>query len=237
MISLRNISVKFGETFAVQDVSVAAEPGEFIALVGPNGSGKSSFLKSAAGLIPHEGSSNLASNRRIRAKQLAYLAQNATASGEHKIQNIVALGRTPHIGSLSRLTDVDSQIVKAAMEKCGVTKFKDRVFKTLSGGEQTRVHLARTLATDTALLLADEPVTALDPYYQLSVMEVLREASNEGTTVIAALHDLSLARKFCDRVWVMNSGRLVADGPPDETLTPKVLREVFRITPEGEIAR
>lgn len=236
MITLNNISVKFGATIAVAEVTVAAEAGEFIALVGPNGSGKSSLLKSMAGLIPHKGSTNLTNNRRARAKEIAYLAQDASASGNHKIYDIVALGRTPHFGALSRLTEIDRAIIDASLAKCGISAFADRPFKTLSGGERTRVHLARTLATDTQLLLADEPITALDPYYQLSVMQVLRDEAHSGTTVIAALHDLSLARRFCDRIWVMDSGQLVADGTPDKTLTPEVLRDVFRITPEGGIA-
>lgn len=237
MITLRNISVKFGGKLAVRDVSAVASEGKFIALVGPNGSGKSSLLKAMAGLIPHDGLTNLPSDRRDRAKNLSYLAQNAVAPDDHKVRDIVALGRTPYIGRLARISKADQSAVESAMQKCGISDFADRTFKTLSGGEKTRVHLARTIATDAPLLLADEPVTALDPYYQLSVMEVLRDASREGTTVIAALHDLALARRFCDRVWVMSDGRLVADGNPDKTLTPEILRNVFRITRDGNIAR
>ena len=237
MITLRNISVKFGGKLAIRDVSAAASEGEFIALVGPNGSGKSSLLKAMAGLIPHEGSTNLPSDRRDRARNLSYLAQKAVAPDDHKVRDIVALGRTPHIGRLARISKADQSAVESAMQKCGISDFADRTFKTLSGGEKTRVHLARTITTDAPLLLADEPVTALDPYSQLSVMEVLRDASREGTTVIAALHDLALAGRFCDRVWVMSEGHLVADGTPNEILTPEILRDVFRITRDGNIAR
>ncbi len=237
MITFNNISVQLGTKKAVNNVSATAKSGELIALVGPNGSGKSSLIKAISALIPHTGSTNLPQNRRARSKQLAYLAQNVTAPRHHLVRDIVALGRTPHIGSLSQLSKTDVTKVEAAMQACGILDFSNRIFGELSGGEQTRVHLARTLATEAALLLADEPITALDPYYQLSVMGILRRTADQGTTIIAALHDLSMAKKFCDQVWVMNKGDLVAQGTPNETLTPEVLRDVFRITPGGEIAR
>ncbi len=235
MITLSEISVQFDGKTVVQDVSATAKPGEFIALVGPNGSGKSSLLKAIAGLVPHTGSTNLPKDHRTRAKQLAYLAQTVTAPHRHLVRNIVTLGRTPHIGGLSTLGERDKNAVTMAMTQAGVTEFADRMFGTLSGGEQTRVHLARALSTQAPLLLADEPITALDPYYQLSVMQVLREAAQQGTTVIAALHDLSLAERFCDRIWVMNTGRLVANDTSSRALTAEILRDVFRITPDGQI--
>lgn len=236
MIKLDNICVTYGSSNVVKNVSAETGQSEFIALVGPNGSGKSSLLKAIAGILPHGGFTNLSTDRRRRAKQLSYLSQNASASENHVVRDIVALGRTPYARTFSKLTKGDLNAVNTAMEKCGIINFADRPFGELSGGEQTRVHLARALATEAPLLLADEPVTALDPYYQLSVMTVLKDTAKSGKTVIAALHDLSLAKRFCDRIWVMNNGCLISEGVPTEALSEQVLRDVFRLTKEGEIA-
>lgn len=236
MIAIENITVRFGEKTVVQDVTATANSGNFIALVGPNGSGKSSLLKAIAGLIPHDGTTNLPIGRNQRATSLSYLAQTATAPERRSVKDIIALGRTPHIGALGRLSSADQDIIAGVIERCNLQGFETRLYGELSGGEQTRVHLARTLATQAPCLLADEPITALDPYYQLSILEILRETARQGTTVIAALHDLKLAERFSDQIWVMNSGQLVANNKSDQTLTPDLLRDVFRITADGNIA-
>ena len=236
MIELKNISMSYGTHPIVKDVSVTAKAGDFIALVGPNGSGKSSLLKSIAGLLPHDGTTNLSTDRRVRAKQLAYLAQNSSAPLTRTVRDIVSLGRTPHIGTFKKLRPSDQNIIEKALKDCGIHPFADRQFGTLSGGEQSRVHLARALATGAPLLLVDEPITALDPYYQLFILDVLRKAARNGTTVIMAIHDLTLATKFCDRAWVMQAGELVADGSAREALSEAVLKDVFLITPDGNIA-
>jgi len=234
MIELQNITVRYGDTSVVQNVSSEAKAGEFIALVGPNGSGKSSLLKAIAGLTPHEGSSSLPKNPRARAKALSYLAQNSTAPDQRSVKDIIALGRTPFLGLLSKLSEPDVAAIQRAAKSCEIEPLLERSFGTLSGGEKMRVHLARSLATQAPALLADEPITALDPYYQISVMKILRETANRGTTIIAALHDLNYANRFADRIWVMQDGRLVSDDSPDKALNAEVLRDVFRITPEGE---
>jgi len=233
MLELNNISVDYGDQTVVDGVSVIAQTGSFIALVGPNGSGKSSLLKAVAGLVSHKGTTNLPTKLSLRAKSLAYLAQNATAPALRRVSDIVALGRTPHMGSLSRLSVTDADIVSNALDQCDISDFADRPFGTLSGGEQMRVHLARTLATQAPLLLADEPVTALDPYYQLSVMDVLKTYAANGQTVITALHDLDLACRYADRVWVMRDGKIVKNDKPAKALDAETLAQVFRITPDG----
>lgn len=236
MIELKNITVKYGSKTVVENVSAVAAPGQFIVLVGPNGSGKSSLLKAAAGLIPYEGSTSLPAPRRDRAKALSYLAQNSTAPAHRIVEDIIALGRTPFLGPFSKMSEPDVQAVKAAAEACDTAVFFGRKFGTLSGGEKVRVHLSRALATRAPLLLADEPTTALDPYFQISVMNILRQSAASGTTVIAALHDLKLAETFADRIWVMDSGKLVANESASQALTVDVLKRVFRITPQGELA-
>ena len=235
MIELRNISVQYGQTPAVHEVSAHAKPGEFIALVGPNGSGKSSLIKAAAGLLPHTGTTSLPQKHGARARAMSYLAQNSTAPDQRKVKDIIALGRTPYLGLLSKLSDADKAGIQSAAKACEIEPLLERAFGTLSGGEKMRVHLGRALATQAPILLADEPITALDPYYQISAMKILREAADTGTTIIAALHDLTYAKRFADRIWVMQNGKLVADTTAVDALSADILREVFRITPNGEI--
>ena len=236
MMELTNISVSYGEKTVVKDVSATVEAGQFIALVGPNGSGKSSLLKAIAGLLPHDGMTSLPANRRERAKHLAYLAQNSTAPSARLVEDIIALGRTPFVGPFAKLSDADKSAIKAAASACDIESFFGREFGALSGGEQMRVHLSRALATQAPILLADEPLSGLDPYYQISILNILRETAAKGTIVIAALHDLKLAQRFADQIWVLNEGHFVANAPATSALTPGILRDVFRITPDGNIA-
>jgi len=234
MIELRNISVQYGEAPAVHEVSANAKPGEFIALVGPNGSGKSSLIKAAAGLLPHTGTTSLPQKPGERARALSYLAQNSTAPEQRKVDDIIALGRTPYLGLLSKLSNADKAAIQSAAKSCEIEPLLERAFGTLSGGEKMRVHLARALATQAPILLADEPITALDPYYQISALKILREAADTGTIIITALHNLAYAKRFADRIWVLNGGKLVVDAAADKALSAETLRDVFRITPNGE---
>lgn len=235
MIELKNISVRYGNKTVVEDVSATAGSGQLIALVGPNGSGKSSLLKAIAGLVPHDGTTSLPTDRRDRAKQISYLAQNSTAPDSRTVEDIIALGRTPFLGALAKLNDDDQEAINKAARTCETAVFFGRKFGTLSGGEKMRVHLSRALATQAPVLLADEPTTALDPYYQISTLNILRKSADAGTTTIIALHDLKLAERFADKIWVMNSGQLVANTVAESALTETILRDVFRMTADGQI--
>lgn len=234
MMELHDISVSYGLSRVVQNVSAKVNSGEFIALVGPNGSGKSSLLKAIVGLLPFEGSTSLPPSPRARAKTISYLAQNSTAPDHRTVKDIIALGRTPYLGLFSKLTAVDEAAIESAAKSCEIEALLGRPFGTLSGGEKMRVHLGRALATQGKILIADEPITALDPYYQISVMKILRESADSGTILIAALHDLTYAKRFADRIWVMKEGKIVSDNRPKEALSPEILRDVFRISPEGD---
>lgn len=233
-MELKNITVSYRDKVVVENVSAMADSGQFIALVGPNGSGKSSLLKAIIGLVPHEGNTSLPKDRKMRAKQISYLAQNSTAPAGRKVKDIIALGRTPFIGQLANLNETDMLAIQAAANACETEAFLDRKFGTLSGGEKMRVHLSRALATQAPVLLADEPTTALDPYYQISAMNILRKTADAGTTVIVALHDLKLAERFADQIWVMKSGRLVANESAELALSESILRDVFRVTADGQ---
>ena len=236
MIELKNISVRYGDRTVVDKVSAIAGSGQFIALVGPNGSGKSSLLKAVAGLLPFDGTTSLPAARKERAKQLSYLAQNCTAPETRIVEDIITLGRSPYLGPLSKLNETDRRAVEAAAKACETYNFFGRTFGSLSGGERMRVHLSRALATDAPLLLADEPTTALDPYYQISLMKILRASADAGKILIVAMHDLKLAERYSDRIWVMQSGKLAANEPAKTALSETILKDVFRVTASGDIA-
>ncbi len=232
-LKLEDISASYGDKQILRDINISCKPNQLIALVGPNGSGKSTLLKAIAGLIPHSGRMNLPKELKARSRALAYLAQNSTAPDRRLVRDIVALGRTPFTGPFAKLTKDDHIIVQNSLEMCEIEAFSDREFGTLSGGEKMRVHVARTLATDSPLILADEPVTALDPYFQIAIMDVLKTQSKKRQLIITALHDLTLARKFADRIWVLKEGNIVKDDIASNALNDETLADVFRIRPDG----
>ncbi len=249
-VFIENLSAGYGKKSVLNGINTAAKPGELIGLVGPNGSGKSCLLKTIAGLIiPDTGQVKIADQSvhdyapRARARNIAWLAQDRSAAWALSVRELVSLGRAPYRGRLGKLSADDNRAVDRALVSAHCVDLRDRRFDHLSGGEQARVLLARALAVGAPLLLADEPTASLDPYFQISIMQSLRnEAQNnkiKGTnTVIASLHDLSLAKQFCDRIWVMSKGRLVANDKADIVLSDTILAEVFKIKSQnGQITR
>ena len=231
-MELRDISVSYGALCAVKNVSASAASGKLIALLGPNGSGKSSLIKALAGVIPYTGDVKLSaptSNRKARARQIAYLAQARIGPPLMPVRDVVALGRVPHLGRLSKLSAADDAIVETVMTHLNLRRFDGRKFGELSGGEQARVLLGRALAVQAQVLLADEPIAALDPAFQLQILQTLKDTAEGGATVITALHDLSLAEIFADEIWVMSEGHLVAQGEAKTALSDKVLKDVFGV--------
>ncbi|MDO8838919.1 MAG: ABC transporter ATP-binding protein [Parvibaculum sp.] len=234
-LSLTHVHASLGGTRVIRDVSLAARDSAFIGLIGPNGAGKTTLVRAVAALIPHDGLIELdgqavaAMEPRARARAIAYLAQGAGSHWPLEVSRLVALGRLPHLAPFRQPAPADEAAIARAMHLADVENFRGRDVLTLSGGERARVLLARALAVEAPLLLVDEPVASLDPYHQLGIMEVLRAYANEGRTVIAVLHDLSLAARYCDRLVLLDKGIVKADGRPDEVLTPANLEEVYRI--------
>ncbi len=229
------IGVRLGGAAAVQGASLTLRRGELLALVGPNGAGKTTLVRALAGLLPCDGHIEL-DGRPLggwtlgeRARRLAYLPQGNAFHWPLTVAAVVALGRTPYGDAFTRTSDADREAVRQALAATGTADLAERAVTTLSGGERARVALARTLATRAPVLLADEPTVSLDPRHQLVVMGLLREAARTGGAVLAVVHDLALAARFADRVAVMQAGRIMAEGPPRETLNAERIAAVFGI--------
>jgi len=237
MLTLHTLSAARGGRPVLHDIDLTIRAGEVLGIVGPNGAGKSTLMRAAAGLTrPTAGTATLDGEpiadwgRAALARRIAYLPQNADCHWPMTVARVVALGRLPHLTPWQGPTAADAQAIDRAMAMAQVADLSARRIDKLSGGEKARVLLARALAGDPALLLADEPVSDLDPYHRLDVMSHLRRLADDGMAVAVVLHDLSLAMQYCDRLALIDAGRIVADGPPDATLSPDRLAAVFRIT-------
>jgi iron complex transport system ATP-binding protein len=235
LLSARDVSVRLGGRTIVDRVSLSLHANEFVALVGPNGAGKTTLIKALAGLLPAIGDVEIEGGAlsslpvRERARRLAYLPQGHDFSWPLPAAEIVALGRYPHADPFSPVSQRDRDAVMHAMEITGTTAFADRIVTTLSGGERARVALARVLATQAPIVLADEPTMSLDPRHQFVVMDLLRHAAHANGAVLAVVHDLALAARYADRVLVLEKGRVVADGKPDVALSTERIADVFGV--------
>ncbi len=230
------LTVQTGHTALVQEASFALNSGELVALLGPNGAGKTTLLRAALGLQnPSSGAAYLEGqdtqtlSANLRARQIAYLPQTRPLAWPSRVIDIVALGRFAHGANLSDLRGQDAHAVQRAMIACDIDDLADRQADTLSGGELARVHCARAFAAEAPLLIADEPVAALDPRHQFRIMDLFKSYVSEGSGALVVLHDIALAARYADRLIWMKDGRIVADGPPSETLTEARLAEIYGV--------
>lgn len=236
-INLETVEVRLGERPVVSGISARMDAGALIGVIGPNGAGKSTLVRALLGLAPVSGGTVSIDGQRVEAlgpgdmaRRLAYLPQGQTLHWPLSVERLVALGRLPHLSSFSRISGEDMAMVDSAMRRADVTHLRHRDATRLSGGERARALLARALAVGAGGLVVDEPLAALDPGHQIDVMELLRREARDGALVLAVLHDLAMAARYCDRILVIDGGRLVADGAPADILTTELLREVYGIT-------
>ena len=235
-LKLEGVCVDLGRRAALRDVTAAFEPGRLTLVVGPNGAGKTTLLRAATGLLRVGRGHVMLDGKPVgglrgaeRARAVAYLPQGGTVAWPLPVRDVVALGRLPHGERPDRLSPQGREAVEAALSAVGLHGFESRSATALSGGERARVLLARALATGAPVLLADEPVAALDPRHQLIVLDVLRERARAGAAVVAVMHDLALAARYADEILLMKAGRVQATGRPRDVLTEARLAESFGI--------
>jgi iron complex transport system ATP-binding protein len=237
VIKTRDLSIALGGRRVVDGVSFEVDAGQVVGLVGPNGAGKSTLLKAMAGLIPTESGTVVVEDQtlgRIRlrklARQVAYVAQETSIPFEFSALDVVVMGRYAHQGRFSPTTAADYDHARDALDAVGVAHLAERIVTTLSGGERQLVHLARGIAQQPRAILLDEPTSALDLRHQLHVLALLREQAARGRAIAVVLHDLNHAARFCDRIVLLDEGRVAAAGLPREVLTPARLADAYGIT-------
>ena len=236
LLEARAIGLRIDGVRILEEVGLELEAGELVGLIGPNGAGKSSLLRllsgvetSTRGEILFAGTPLADLPARSRARRIGYLEQGAAANWPLRVEQIVELGRLTYQKWWLQPTPADREKVERAMRLTETLAYRNRIVTTLSGGEYTLVMLARIFATEPELIFADEPVAALDPYHQLHVMEVLRRHAEGQRAAIVVLHDLGLAARYCDRLYLLNHGRLHCSGAVGEVLTRENIAEVYGV--------
>ena len=237
-LTVQQVSVSIGGKPILHDVDLDVAPGEFVGLIGPNGSGKSTLLRTiyrsmrpTAGVVILGEQDVWTMSARTAAQHTAAVLQNSPTPPGLTVREVAELGRTPHHGMFGRAGVIDREIVDSALERTGMADHADRIYGSLSGGERQRVLLARALAQEPKLLVLDEPTNHLDIRARFELLELVHTV---GVTTLAVLHDLDLAARSCDRLVVLDQGRVVASGPVLEALTPEVLSAVFGVTAATE---
>jgi iron complex transport system ATP-binding protein len=233
-VTVDGVRVTLGGTEVLTGVELVVASGEWVTVIGPNGAGKSTLLRAVGGRLAHRGQITLfgtpvaALSRRARARTVAAVAQTPVVPPGMAVLDYVLLGRTPHIYPLGRESAADLAVVTSALRRLELEPFAGRMLSTLSGGERQRAFLARALAQEAPLLLLDEPTSALDIGHQQDVLELVDELRRDrALTVLATMHDLSVAGEYADRLVLMAGGRVVAAGPPREVLTEELLAEQY----------
>lgn len=231
-----DLSVNFGKKKVLTGVNFSIAAGELIGLIGPNGSGKTTLLRALSGLLPTQakkisflGLPLSAWSRTRLARCLAYLPQNHASYWTITVEALVMLGRLPHIKLWQKPAKLDYKIVKKILQDCDLSQFSERTINTLSGGERARVFLARALAIEPKLLLADEAMAGLDLGYQLDIMQRFRKLAESGIGIIMSIHDLTLAARYCHKLVLLTEQDIVSQGAYNKVLTAKNLANSFNI--------
>jgi len=235
-VETHDVSVNLGNRWVVDHANLELHQGEMVGLIGPNGAGKSTLMKTIAGLQFYQkgvvsvlGKEVFASYHSTLAKDVAYLPQSHEVHWPLTVRRVVALGRLPYLQPWQKLSAADDALVDEAMQEADVAHLADRSIHELAGGERTLTLIARVLANQSQIILADEPVAGLDPNHQIQVMQLLRERAGNKKTVLVVLHDLALAARFCHKLYLIHKGKILAAGEPKKVLSPENLAASYHI--------
>lgn len=236
-LAFDRVSVKYGSHTAVHEFTDSVKPGEWVCLIGPNGAGKSSLLRAVVGVSKHKGEIKVdgsplsARSSRRRAQLIAYVPQTPILPPEMTVSEYVLLGRNPYVSHFAVETDHDREMVASVLDRLDLNSFASRRLGTLSGGERQRMVIARAIAQEAPILLLDEPTSALDIGHQQQALELVdRIRSEHGLTVVSAMHDLTLAGLYSDRLVLLHEGHCVASGTAKEVLRPETLGEFYGVS-------
>lgn len=232
-LHIENVSFSYIDKKTIADITLDVHKGEFVGLIGPNGSGKSTVLKNVyRALIPDEGIVTLDGvnlftlSHRDAARKIGVVGQENEVPFDFLVDEIVAMGRSPHKKLFDIDTKEDTTIVHHALEHMGMQDMAKRNYRHLSGGEKQRVLIARVIAQEADFFILDEPTNHLDISYQLQIFDFVRRL---GVTVLSAIHDLNMAALYCDRVYVLKDGRIVLSGRPEDVFTPESIYEIYGV--------
>lgn len=232
LLHLDDVSLSRQGREVLRRVSLRVNQGEFVSLLGPNGAGKTTLIQAALGLgVPSLGTIRLSGTPlsalapQERARRAAYISQDRTIAWPVTVDTLVGFGRMPHQSDPTR----DRFAIETALAELELVAMRDRIATDLSGGERARVLIARALAQEAPLLLADEPMAGLDPAHSLALMATFRRLARAGRGLLVSLHDLGLAARWCDRIILLADGEIAAEGPPEMVLSPERLREIYGI--------
>ncbi len=232
-LQIENLTYSYGDKDAVDDIKLHVKKGEFVGLIGPNGSGKSTLLKNLyralvpdTGKVMLDGENLLTMSHKKSALKLGVVGQENDVPFDFLVEEIVAMGRNPHKKLFEIDNAHDKYMVHHALEHLGMENMEKRSYLSLSGGEKQRVIIARVIAQESDFLILDEPTNHLDISYQLQIFDFIKRL---GVTVLSAIHDLNMAALYCDRIYVLEKGRVVLDGTPAEVLTPENIFRVYGV--------
>jgi len=237
LMTAENISFTYETSLVFKDLSVSVQKQDFIGLIGPNGSGKSTLLKIMGGVLKADSGSILFKNssvskinKKLFAQSVSWVPQEHPMVFPFKVSEIIMMGRHPYISAFSFESKEDYDITRRAMETTMTSQFADRYFNEISGGEKQRVMIASALAQNPEMMLLDEPTSALDLKYQIQILNILKNLNaNHDMTLVIAMHDLNLASQFCNRLILLNEGKIVRDGTPEQVLEKNILEQVYGI--------
>ena len=236
MLEVDNVHFSIDEKGILHGISARFEPGRIHGIIGPNGSGKSTLLKNIcriwepqAGSIAINGRNYAEIPRSELSTLVTLVPQNSAIGFPISVFDIVAMGRHPHLGRFAGLGHKDREIIEWALRQTNIYELKDRSINELSGGEGQLAIIARAIATEAPVILLDEPTSELDVRHTLDIFEILCEFKKQGKTILASIHDLNLARKFCDTISILDHGRLFYSGTPEGAFSEENIRQVFQV--------